>query len=285
MFSANACRARYSQLMSGTARIPCGIDDDPDARFAELEEFRLSREAARDKEADERETQEAMEKRVRDAARIESAQKAEETANKRATIEQEKANRALQRAAAAQLRSQKAAEIQKAKVERNAQIQKAASAPKKAASAPKKAASAPKKAASAPKKQPTAHATAGPSKPPTRKATAAAKIKQDPEPVDPRSYLNTIDLISMCADRGLTAKNTTKKELLATLIDADMEYTHDELRRMCKAKGIIPSGTKTVMRYQLAMNAAQMHASYQAALKTVGEDEGEDEDDMIVDAE
>ena len=264
MLSANACRARYSQLMSGTARIPCGVDDDPDARYAELEEFRLSREAARDKEADERETQEAMEKRVRDAARIESAQKAEETANKRATIEQEKANRALQRAAAAQLRSQKAAEIQKAKVERNAQI---------------------KKAASAPKKQPTAHATAGPSKPSTRKAAAAAKIKQDPEPVDPRSYLNTIDLISMCADRGLTVKNNTKKELLATLNDADMEYTHDELRRMCKAKGIIPSGTKTVMRYQLAMNAAQMNASYQAALKTAGEGEGEDEDDMVVDAE
>ena len=273
MFSANACRARYSQLMSGTARIPCGVDDDPDARYAELEEFRRSREAARDKEAETRETQEAMEKRVKDAARIESAQKAEETANKRATIEQEKANRALQRAAAAQLRMQKAAEIQKAKVERNAQIKKAAFAPKKTASTPKK--------------QPTAYAAAGLSKPSTRKAAAAAKIKQDPEPVDPRSYLNTIDLISMCADRGLTAKNTTKKELLATLNDADMEYTHDELRRMCKAKGIMPSGTKTVMRYQLAMNAAQMHASYQAALKTAGEGEGEDEDedDMVVDAE
>ena len=273
MFSANACRARYSQLMSGTARIPCGIDDDPDARYAELEEFRLAREAARDKEDDERETQEALEKRVKDAAKIKNAQKAEETANKRATIEQEKANRALQRAAMAQLRMQKAAEIQKAKVERNAQIKKAASAPRKTASAPKK--------------QPTARAAAGPSKPSTRKSASAAKVKEDPEPVDPRSYLNTIDLISMCADRGLTAKNTTRKELLATLTDADMEYTHDELRRMCKAKGITPSGTKTVMRYQLAMKAAQMSPSYQAGVAAEGEGEGEDEDedDMVVDAE
>jgi hypothetical protein len=269
LFSANACRTRYSQLMSGTARIPCGIDDDPDARYAELEEFRLSREAARDKEADEKETQEALEKRVKDAAKIKNAQKAEETANKRATIEQEKANRALHRAAAAQLRMQKAAEIQKAKVERNAQIKKAASASKK----------------SAPKKHPTAQTTAGPSKPSTRKAAAAVKIKQEPEPVDPRSYLNTLDLISMCANRGLTPKNTTKKELLATLNDADMEYSHDDLRRMCKAKGITPGGTKTVMRYQLAMKAAQMSGSYQAGFQAAGEGEGEDKDDMVVDAE
>jgi hypothetical protein len=271
LFSANACRTRYSQLMSGTARIPCEIDDDPAARHAELAEFRLSREAARDKEADEQETQEALEKRVKDAAKIKNAQKAEEIANKRATIEQGKANRALQRAAAAQLRMQKAAEIQKAKVERNAQIKKAASASKK----------------SAPKKQPTAHTSAGPSKPPTRNAAAAAKIKQEPEPVDPRSYLNTLDLISMCADRGLTAKNTTKKELLATLNDADMEYSHDDLRRMCKAKGITPGGTKTVMRYQLAMKSAQMSGSYQAGFQAAAEGEGEDEDEdnMVVDAE
>ena len=66
-----------------------------------------------------------------------------------------------------------------------------------------------------------------------------------------------------------------------------MEYTHDELRRMCKAKGITPSGTKTVMRYQLAMKAAQMSPSYQAGVAAEGEGEGEDEDedDMVVDAE
>jgi hypothetical protein len=264
MFSAKACRTRYAQLISGTARIPCGVDDDPDARYAELEEFRFSREAARDKEAAERETRETMEKRVKNAARIKNAQEAEEIANKRATIEQEKANRALQRAAVAQLRMQKAAEIQKARVERNAQI---------------------KKAASAPKKEATARAAAGPSKPSTRKAASAVKIKQDPEPVDPRSYLNTIDLISMCADRGLTAKSAARKELLATLVDADMEYSHDELRRMCKAKDITPGGTKTVMRFQLAMKAAQMCASYQVGLQAAGEGEREDEDDIVVDAE
>jgi hypothetical protein len=41
MLFANACRTRYAQLISGTAHIPCGIDDDPDARYAELEKWTL----------------------------------------------------------------------------------------------------------------------------------------------------------------------------------------------------------------------------------------------------
>lgn len=264
-FSANACRVRYGQLTSGTARIPCEIDDDPDTRRDELEVFRLSREADREKEAAEKETREALEKRVKDEVKIKNAQKAEEIANRRAAKEQEKADRALQRAAQAQLRMQKAAENQKAKTERNAQIKKAAATPKKRGKRAKTDADAPAKSTAS-------------------KTTGSKARQEEPETIDPRSYLNMTDLTNLCANRGLPT-DKTKKELVASLVDADMEWNHDQLRKMCKAKGLNAGGTKTVMRYQLALKAAQSCPSFEAGMRAAEEDKDEGGDDMIVDAE
>jgi hypothetical protein len=268
-FSANACRVRYGQLTSGTARIPCEEDDDPETRREEREVFRLSREAEREKKAAEKETREALEKRVKDEVKIKNAQKAEEIANRRAAKEQEKANRALQRAAQAQLRMQKAAENQKAKTERNAQIKKAAVSPKKRGKRAKTDADA----------EATAKATT--LKPKTSKA---ARLKEESESVDPRSYLNITDLTNLCANRGLPS-DRTKKELVASLVDADMEWNHDQLKKMCKAKGLNASGTKTVMRYQLALKAAQSCPSFEAGMRAAEEDKDEEGDAIVVDAE
>lgn len=267
LFSANACRIRYGELTSGTARIPCGVDDDPDARREELEVFRLSREAARDKEEVERETRKAMEKRVRDAVKMKNAQKAEDTANKRAAKEEENAKRLLQKAAQAQLRAQKAAEHQKAKAERNAQIKQAAASHKKRGKTAKTT------------------ATAESSKAPSTKAKPGKAVKEDPETVDPRFYLNMTDLMSLCAKRGLPTANKTKKGLIALLADADMEWNHEQLRKMCKAKGLNLGGNKIVMRYQLALKAAQSCPSFEAGRQAAEEDKNEAGDEMIVDAE
>lgn len=255
-FSANACRVRYGQLTSGTARIPCEEDDDPETRREEREVFRLARESEREKEAAEKETLAALEKRVKDEVKIKNAQKAEEIANKRAAKEQEKANRALQRAAQAQLRMQNAAENQKAKKERNAQIKKAAALPKKRSRSAKTNAGA----------EVLAKATT--SRP---KASKAVKLKEESESVDPRSYLNMTDLTYLCANRGLPT-DRTKKDLIASLVDADMEWNHDQLKKMCKAKGLNASGTKTVMRYQLALKAAQSCPSFEAGVRAAEED-------------
>ncbi|KAF3049751.1 hypothetical protein E8E11_005365 [Didymella keratinophila] len=268
-FSANACRVRYGQITSGTASIPCDEDDDPETRREEREAFRLSREAEREKETTEKETREALEKRVKDEVKIKNAQKAEEIANRRAAKEQEKANRALQRAAQAQLRMQKAAENQKAKTERNAQIKKAAASPKKRGKRAKTDADA----------DVSAKTTT-----PKSKAPKAVKLKEESESVDPRSYLNMTDLTNLCANHGLPT-DRTKKELVASLVDADMDWNHDQLKKMCKAKGLNASGTKTVMRYQLALKAAQSCPSFEAGMRAAEEDKDEGDNELIVDAE
>lgn len=265
LFSANACRIRYGELTTGTARIPCDVDDDPDTRREELEVFRLSREVAREKEAAERETQEAMEKRVKDAVKIKNAQKAEEVANQRAAKEQVKAERAMQRAAQAQLRMQKATENQKAKTERNMQIKQAASTPKKRG----------KKARLD---------TDAPTKSTPSKAISSKANEEDPDTIDPRSYLNMTDLTTMCANRGLPT-DKTKRELVASLADADMEWTHDQLRKMCKAKGLSAGGSKVIMRYQLALRAAQMCPSFETGMKAAEMTMDTGADHMIVDTE
>ncbi|KZM27180.1 uncharacterized protein EKO05_0004660 [Ascochyta rabiei] len=262
LFSANACRIRYGELIQGTARIPCDVDDDPDTRREELRIFRLSREVAREKETAENETKEAMEKRVKDATKVKNAQKAEEIANKRAAKEADKAQRAMQRAAQAQLRMHKAAENQKAKTERNAQIKKAASVPKKRG----------------------IHNKAKPDVAAEASNQPSTKTKEETEPVDPRSYLNMTDLTKLCANHGLST-DKTKKELVASLVDADMEWTHDQLRKMCKAKGLNAGGSKAVMRYQLALKAAQTCPSFKAGMKAADDGDEKGGDEMMVGTE
>lgn len=268
LFSASACRIRYGELMSGTARIPCDIDDDPEARREELEVFRLSREVAREKENAEKETRKAMEKQIKDAVKIKNAQKAEEIANKRVAKEEEKAANLLQRAAQAQLRLQKAAENRKAKAERNAQIKKAVSTPKKRVV-----------------KKANTHTAVESTKALSSKIETSESAKDDSVTVDPRFYLSTTDLTNLCANRGLPTDNMSKKELVASLTDADMEWNHGQLRKMCKAKGLNAGGNKTVMRYQLALKAAQSCPSFEAGIKAAEKAKDKGGDDMAVDTE
>jgi hypothetical protein len=270
LFSANACRIRYGELTSGTARIPCDADDAPDTRRKELEVFRLSREAVREKEAAEKETCEVLEKRVKNAVKIKNAQKAEEIANRRAAKEQEKAQRAMQRAAQAQLRMQKAAENQRAKTERNAQIKKAASTPKRRSKKPKLTDT----------NTPEESTRIASLKATSSKAASSKATREDPETVDPRSYLSITDITILCANRGLPT-DRTKKELVASLVDADMEWNHEQLCKMCKAKGLNAGGTKAVMRYQLALKAAQMCPSFEAGMKAAEEEGGKGGDDIL----
>lgn len=37
LFSADACRQRYNDLVEGTTRIPTALDDDPEGRCIEIE--------------------------------------------------------------------------------------------------------------------------------------------------------------------------------------------------------------------------------------------------------
>lgn len=269
-FSASACRVRYGELTSGTARIPCDIDDNPDTRREELEVFRISRKAAREKEAAELETRETMEKKVKDSVKAKNAQKAEEIANKRAVKEQEKAQRAMNRAAQAQFRMQKAAENQKAKKERNALIMYA---------------SLPEKCDGSSKTNPAVDSSKATSSTVSQNKTAPSRSTEDPDAVDPRSYLSKKDLTTLCANRGLPVENRTNEQLVASLADADMEWSHDQLRKMCKAKGLSAGGTKVVMRYQLALKAAQMCSSFDAGMKAAEEAGAKARDEMVMDAE
>lgn len=124
LFSETACRERYNSLIEGTARIPTDLDDNPEARRAEMKVYRESREKIRLKEQEEKDAQELLERTEKNKAKILSAQKAEEAAAKRAEKENESAQRALQRAATAQARAQRALENSTAKTQRNAQIKK-----------------------------------------------------------------------------------------------------------------------------------------------------------------
>lgn len=124
LFSATACRERYSALMDGTARIPTEMDDDPESRRLEMEAYRKSREQARNKEKEEKDAKEALEQKNKYDARSRKAQKAEEKAKKYAAREIEKAKRAMDRATKAQQRVQQSLENQDVKAQHNAQIKK-----------------------------------------------------------------------------------------------------------------------------------------------------------------
>jgi hypothetical protein len=250
LFSATACRERYSALIEGTARIPTDMDDNPENRRMELETYRVAREEIRVKEQDEKDAQEATERKAKDEARILNAQKAEEVAFKRQKIEDEKAARAVKRAAAAQVRRARAGENATAKAARNAQIQKQKVAVEK----------------KIPKGKPISKKT---SKSNDSLTIANSKITVDT--TDPRGYLSVADLSKMCADRGFETTGKDKEALLDDLKDADEEWSMKDLQKMCRSKGL-NIGTKLQMRHQLALAAAQACESFRAAADAAGED-------------
>jgi hypothetical protein len=259
MFSAKACRERYDTLKDGNARIPTEMDDDPEARRFEMETYRETRLNAELKADDEKATKEAIERKAKDEARTKNAQKAADTALKRQQKEEIKAQRAMKRAAAAHVRYQRAGENAAAKTQRNAQIQKQkAAADKKASKGKGKGKASPTKLAS----NPNATFT-----------IPSAKITADT--TDPRTYLAQLDLMKMCAQKGIPALSKTKAQLISALQDIDEEWTCQELEKMCRKKGLPHSGNKLEMRYYLALAAAQECKSFRAGVSAAtgaGED-------------
>jgi hypothetical protein len=248
LYSATACRERYNSLVDGTARIPTEIDDDPETRRTELENYRESREQARNKERKENDVKEALERKAKDEARTRNAQKAEEIAYKRQQKEEEKAQRAMQRAAAAQVRSQRAVENATAKAQRNAQLKKQKMA-------------AEKKSSQGEGKAPIATQTSN-----TSATLALTSTEVTADTPDPRSYLALQDLSTMCADRGMKIAGKNKEQLLSNLQDADSEWSQQDLKKMCRSKGLNSSDSKLSMRYHLALAAAQVCTSFRAGV-------------------
>ena len=266
LFSETACRERYNALTEGTARIPTEMDDDPDARRLELETYRESREQARNKEQAVKYAKEALDRKVKDEAKIKNAQKAEEIAYKRQQKEEEKAQRAMQRAAAAQVRSQRAGENTAAKVARNAQIKnQEVATTKKAAKGKGKA-----------KEKVTPEKASNPNN-----TLTLTNTKITAETPDPRGYLSVADLTKMCADRGIQVFGKGKDQLLGELRDADEEWSSLDLKKMCRSKGLNANGSKLQMKYHLALAAAQVCTSFEAgvaAAADIGEDMAMDEE-------
>jgi hypothetical protein len=267
LFSATACRERYNALIDGTARIPTEIDDDPDTRRLELETYRQSREDTRIKAQEEKDAKEASERTDKDEARTLHAQKAEETAFKRHKKNEEKAQRAMARAAAAQVLTQRSGENVAAKTQRNLQLKKQKTVDEK-------------KVVKGKGKAPVA-ATTKPAPNPNNTLTVP-NDKVTADTPDPRSYLSARDLTKMCADRGIPALGKSEAQLLADLRDADEEWSLNDLKKMCRSKGLNATGSKLQMKYRLAFAAAQVCQSFRAgadAARDAGEGTVMDEDE------
>lgn len=206
LFSANACRDRYSALMQGTAMIPTDVDDDPDATRLKREKYRQEREKVRAAEQATKAQKEAEEQRVKDEARLRSVRKAAETAAKRNAIAQEKAERAITRAAKASMRAKESAEHNMKKAQRHAMVES-----KRLADQAAKA-----------KKEFERKRL---------KALSRSGVKDVTESTpDPRAGLSLADLQKLCRDRMIAVGDDGKAEMVRQLRDADKKLKVSELR-------------------------------------------------------
>ncbi|KAH6859625.1 hypothetical protein B0T12DRAFT_481953 [Alternaria alternata] len=254
LFSALACRERYNAIIEGTARIPTEVDDDPDARRAEMENFRMTREKTRNEEKAKQDALEAAEAKAKNETRFRNAQKAEDIANKRANKESEKAHRAMTRAAQAQIRAARAIENVNAKSQRNAQL----------------------------KNQKKVRETKKPVANKNVPLTPTNAKKVPSETPDPRSYLSVSDLKKICEERGLDLpRKRNKASFVQALMDADDEYSQNDLKKMCRAKGLNANGSKLQMKHELALAEAGTYGSYDKnTIAAATEEDGDDEMDM-----
>ncbi|KAG9192119.1 hypothetical protein G6011_10853 [Alternaria panax] len=254
LFSALACRERYNAIVEGTARIPTEVDDDPDARRAEMENFRMTREKTRNEEKAKQDALDATEAKTKSETKSRNAQKAEEIANKRANKESEKAHRAMTRAAQAQIRAARAIENVNTKAQRNNQL----------------------------KNQTKARETRRPVPNTNVPLARTNTIKVPSETPDPRSYLSVPDLQNICEERGLDLpRKKNKDSFVQALINADDEYSQNDLKKMCRAKGLNANGSESHMKHDLALAEAQTRGSYDRDIATAtAEDDRDDEMDM-----
>ncbi|KAI4686844.1 hypothetical protein J4E81_008505 [Alternaria sp. BMP 2799] len=240
-------------------RIPTDMDDDPDARRMDMEEYRMMREKTRIKEQADKDALEAAEAKIKNDARVLNAQKAEEIAEKRQAKEQAKAHRAMTRAAQAQIRLARANANRISKTQRNTQI---------------------KTKGKTPETKKNEDASPAPTKTKTKKV--------DPNYTDPRSYLSFLDLKKICESRGIDLPRRVDKDtLLQAIVDADDEYNQNELKKMCRSKGLNANTSKLVMKQSLALASAKACDSYDAGVAaangtaiTTVENDGDDEMDM-----
>jgi flagellar biosynthesis GTPase FlhF len=231
LFSANACRERYNALIEGKARIPSEVDDDPEARRAEMAARRRECEKARLEEETEKEAQAALKKKRKQEAAAQSAQKAEELANKRMAKEADKAERVKQKAEKAQERAQRALEIQQKQQANSSRVKGQTAVATDSA---------------------TSQKTVAPTKKPT--------VPFSRNTPDPRSSLSLPDLRNLCVARGLKVNGKTEEMLLSDIQDAEHKWKLYKLKEMCSSKGLPTSGTKALLRHRLALSSVNEFA-------------------------
>jgi hypothetical protein len=273
LFSETACRERFNSLTEGTARIPTEMDDDPDARRLELETYRSTREDARNKEQAIKDKKEALERKAKEEAKVKNAQKSEEIAYKRQQAEAEKAQRAIARATAAQVRLQRANENTIAKAAHNAKMKKQEDQVAKRAAARNKGKGKEKAKVAAPKPSKIAAPKASNSN--NTLALSNTEITEDTP--DPRGYLCIAELQKLCDERGINTFKKGKNQLLNALQDADDEWTAEDLRKLCRSQNLNSSGSKRSMKYHLALATAQGCTSFQTGVAAARADEMDEE--------
>jgi hypothetical protein len=264
IFSATACRERFMGIVDGTARIPTDMDDDPGARRFELENYRQSRELARTMEQEEKEAKAANARQAKEDAIARNAEKAEAVAKKREEIERGKADRAMNRALAAQMRSQRASQNSISKTQRNTTIQKQRTAKNGGI----------KKIPFKSKGKGKSTTTTKPALSPM-KALELTNAEINATTTDPRSFLDKSDLIKLCDEQNLPSLGKTKTELLQELKGADDEHNKPTLEKMCKAKSLNSSGTKLAMKYHLALAAAKSCESFRTGVEAMAKAEND----------
>jgi hypothetical protein len=273
LFSASACRERYSALIEGTARIPSEVADDPEASRAELAAFRKEREKARRDEEAKKSSQATLRKRRKDEAAAHAAQRAEEAANKRAAKEAEKADRARKRAEKAQEKAQSALRVQKEKQERHSRAKKQAAMPVNDAVA---------REIEPPAEKPRALIKTTvilASKSTLSKKPALSFSSKTP---DLRSFLSLPDLRRLCVARGFRVSGKTKKMLLSDIQNEERKWKLSNLKAMCKSKGLAASGTKPLLRHRLALSNANefvLSDSEMEATQVQSEEDDDGDDD------
>lgn len=246
VFSDKACEARYQAIMEGTASMPTDTAEGHAlARYREMENFRKASRTAKAAELAEKEKQAEKERKIKEEARLRQAEKAEAVARARAERQQEKAQRAMKRAAQNQIKLQLAEENKAAKA---AELQAAKQRKSDAAAA----------AAATAANEGTINTST------TRKVDHLAVImKVKPGIKDPRSYLNVEDLKALCAKRALSTGGNSVQSFVERLRIADDSCNMLQLKAMCRERGLNTAGNKTQAKYQLALAEARGFASYE----------------------
>ncbi|OCK76642.1 hypothetical protein K432DRAFT_408006 [Lepidopterella palustris CBS 459.81] len=236
IFSSAACQERYSALVGGTATIPIDLDDDPLQRREELQAYQEAREHAREEEREKKARADHIAKMADEASKLEWAKKMEEAAVRRNAKEQAKAQRAADRYAKHQIAAQNAAANKRRKGEKFGKIK--------------------------------AIVDENPvfADPATAIAINVNLRRIGPNTPDPRSFLSLSDLRTLCTSRSLSKEGRARSELVDRLREADAKWTMEDLKSMCRSKGMNTSGNKNLLRHMLAEVEARPFESYKKSM-------------------